>query len=74
MSYRCGQCEQTPAHPRQGLSAFQETQFDVSVWLGLSDRCLSLCQPSATSLSVLQAHTAKRTCSQPLAAAPQTLR
>lgn len=26
-----------PAHPSQGPSAFQEKQFDVFVWLGLSD-------------------------------------
>lgn len=59
-----------PAHPSQGPAAFQEKQFDVFVWLGLSDRCLSPCQPSATSLLVLQAHAAKRTCSQPLATTP----
>lgn len=57
-----------PAHPSQGLSAFWENQFDLFVWLRLSDWCLSPCQPSATSFLVLHAHTAKTTCSQPLAA------
>lgn len=52
-----------PDHPSQGLSAFQEKQFDVFVWLGLQHRCCSPCQPSATLLLVLQAHMAKRTCS-----------
>lgn len=68
VTYECKKCEQTQS---SSLSALEKTVQCTCLACTCTPIPLSL-KPPVTSLAVLQTHTAKGTCSQPLAATPQT--